>query len=176
VEFLSISSLEILNQGNEPTFCNGYRLGVIDIILGSIGLLENIEGWGVSHEPSLSDHRHILFALCGSLPVCQARNPRGTDLGSFRAILYERSKRRVCNASQNALQRRPNFQMGKYIKTRVPIYTNASDAFQVGVSPALGISNAAGGVANASVRNAVQSTLGVLFSVWSVAFVHDVRC
>jgi hypothetical protein len=49
---------------------------------------------------------------------------------SVRAILYERSKRRVCNASQNACQRRPNFKMRKYIKTRVRIYTSASDAFK----------------------------------------------
>jgi hypothetical protein len=51
VEFLGTSSLEILNQGNEPTFCNGYRSEVIDITMGSIGLLQNIEGWEVSHEP-----------------------------------------------------------------------------------------------------------------------------
>jgi hypothetical protein len=89
VEFLSTSSLEILNQGNEPTFCNSYKSEVIDITLGSIGLLENIEGWGVSHKPSLSDHRHILFALWGLLPVRQARNPRGTNWGSFTEKLQE---------------------------------------------------------------------------------------
>jgi hypothetical protein len=61
--------------------------------------------------------------------------------------------------------------MRKYIKTRVRIYTSASDAFK----SALGVSNAAGGVANASVRNAVQSTLGVSFGCLSVAFVSDVR-
>jgi hypothetical protein len=88
------------------------------------------------------------------------------ELFWLRAILYERSKHRVCNASQNACKRRPNFQMRKYIKTRVRIYTSASDAFK----SALGVSNVAGGVANASVRNAVQSTLGVSFSVPSVAF------
>jgi hypothetical protein len=46
VEFLSTSSFEILNQGNEPTFYNGYRSEVINITLGSIGLLENIRGLG----------------------------------------------------------------------------------------------------------------------------------
>jgi hypothetical protein len=34
VEFLDASGLEILNRGNEPTFCNGYRSEVIDITLG----------------------------------------------------------------------------------------------------------------------------------------------
>jgi hypothetical protein len=89
VEFLGTSSLEILNQGNEPTFYNGYRSEVIDITLGSIGLLENIESWEVSNEPSLSDHRHILFTLRGSLLVRLVRNPRGTDWGSFREELKE---------------------------------------------------------------------------------------
>jgi len=42
---------------------------VIDITLGSYGLLDSITGWEVSLEPSLSDHRHILFILRGSVPV-----------------------------------------------------------------------------------------------------------
>jgi hypothetical protein len=53
VEFLGASNLEILNQGNEPTFCNGYRSEVTDITLVSSGLLENIVSWEVSMEPSL---------------------------------------------------------------------------------------------------------------------------
>jgi hypothetical protein len=53
VEFLRTSSLEILNRGNEPTFCNGYRSEVTDITLGSTGLLENFGSWEVSMEPSL---------------------------------------------------------------------------------------------------------------------------
>jgi hypothetical protein len=84
VEFIGTPSLEILNRGNKPTFCNGYRLEVIDITLGSIGLLENNESWEVYNEPSLSDHGHILFTLWCSLLVRLVRNPRGTDWGSFR--------------------------------------------------------------------------------------------
>jgi hypothetical protein len=53
VEFLNSSNLEILNQGNGPTFCSGNRLEVIDITLGSFGLLETIIGWEVSSEPAL---------------------------------------------------------------------------------------------------------------------------
>jgi len=68
VEFLNSLNLEILNQGNEPTFCSGYMQEVNDITLGSFGLLESITGSGVSLEPSLSDHRHILFTLQG-LPI-----------------------------------------------------------------------------------------------------------
>jgi len=43
---------------------------VIDITLGSFGLLESFKSWEVSFEPSLSDHRHILFTLEGSVLVC----------------------------------------------------------------------------------------------------------
>jgi hypothetical protein len=84
VEFLNVLNLEILNWGNEPTFCRGQRLEVIDITLGSFGLLESIITWEVSSEPSLSDHRHILFTLQGSVPTHLIRNPWGTNWGSFR--------------------------------------------------------------------------------------------
>jgi len=62
VEFLNSSNLEILNRGNEPTFCSGCRLEVIDLTLGSLRLLESIIGWEVSSEPSLSDHRHSVHS------------------------------------------------------------------------------------------------------------------
>ena len=61
MEFLNSSNLEILNQGTESTFCSGTRQEVTDITLGSFGLLDSITGWEVPSEPSLSDHRHILF-------------------------------------------------------------------------------------------------------------------
>jgi hypothetical protein len=79
VEFLNYTNLEILNRGNEPTFCSGGRIEVIDITLGSLRLLESVIGWEVSSEPSLSDHRHIVFTLQGSVPVRRVRNPRGTN-------------------------------------------------------------------------------------------------
>ena len=90
MEFLNTTNLEILNRGNEPTFCGGGRLEVIEITLGSLRLLESIIGWEVSFEPSLPDHRHILFILRGSVPVRLIRNPRGTNWGSFREDLRDR--------------------------------------------------------------------------------------
>jgi hypothetical protein len=89
VEFLIASNLEVLNRSNEPTFCSGQRLEVIDITLGSFGLLDSIIGCEVSSEPSLSDHRHILFTLWGSVPVHLIRNPRGTNWGSSREDLRD---------------------------------------------------------------------------------------
>jgi hypothetical protein len=83
VEYLNSTNFEILNQDNDPTFCNGLRLEVIDITLGSFGLLGRVKSWEVSSEPSLLDHRYILFTLQGSLLVHQIRNPRGTKWDSF---------------------------------------------------------------------------------------------
>ena len=93
MEFLNSSNLEILNQGNESTFCSGGRQEVIDITLGSYVLLESITGWEVSLEPSLSDHRHILFTLWGSIPVPLIRSPRGTNWGSLREGLRDKLER-----------------------------------------------------------------------------------
>jgi len=87
MEFLNSTNLEILNQGNEPTFCSGGRFEVTDITLGSIRLLESILDWEVSQEPSLSDHKHILFTLRGSEPVHLIRNPKSTNWGSFKGEL-----------------------------------------------------------------------------------------
>jgi hypothetical protein len=52
--------------------------------------MDSIVDWEVSLEPSLSDHRHILFTLRGSAPVLLIRNPRGTNWGSFRGSLGEK--------------------------------------------------------------------------------------
>jgi hypothetical protein len=93
VVFLNSSYLEILNRGNGPTFCSGSRLEVTDITLRSLRLLESIIGWEVLSEPSLSDHRHILFTLQGSVPVRLIRNPRGTNWGSFKGDLRDQLER-----------------------------------------------------------------------------------
>ena len=63
---------------------------MIDITLGSYGLMDSITDWEVSLETSLSDHRHIMFTLWGSAPVLLIRNPRGTNWGSFRGSLREK--------------------------------------------------------------------------------------
>jgi len=62
---------------------------VTDITLGSLRLLESIIGWEVLSEPSLSDHRQILFILRRSVPVHLKRNPKGTNWSSFREDLRD---------------------------------------------------------------------------------------
>ena len=66
---------------------------MIDITLGSFGLLESVTSLEVSSEPSLSDHRNILFTIRGSVPARLIRNPRGTNWGSFRKGLRDRLER-----------------------------------------------------------------------------------
>ena len=69
-----------------PTFCSGGKFEVTDITLGSPRLLESIIDW---EEPSLSDHRHILFTLRGYAPVHLIRNRRSTNWGSFKGYLRD---------------------------------------------------------------------------------------
>jgi hypothetical protein len=51
MEFLSSLNLEILNRGNEPTFCNAVRSEVLDITVGSYGLLESTADWRFLRSP-----------------------------------------------------------------------------------------------------------------------------
>jgi hypothetical protein len=88
-KFLNTTNLEILNRGNEPTFCTGGGLEVTRHYPGVLRLLESITGWEVSYEPYLSNQRHIRFILQGSVPVRLIRNPRGTNWGSFREDLRD---------------------------------------------------------------------------------------
>jgi hypothetical protein len=83
LEILNSSNLEILNQGNDSTYCSARRLELNDIILGSFALLENLKGWEVSSEPSLLDRTHFLFTLEGTLQVCLIMNPRCTNWDLF---------------------------------------------------------------------------------------------
>jgi hypothetical protein len=90
IEFLNSTTLEIFNRGKEPTFCTSVRRDVIDVTLGSFGLMDSVTDWEVFSEPSLCDHRLILFILRGSSPVVHFRNPRGNNWGSFRGSLEEK--------------------------------------------------------------------------------------
>jgi hypothetical protein len=90
VEFLNSTNLEILNRGNEPTFCNIRRVEVLDITIGSCKLLERIKDWEVSSEPSHSDHRHVMFKLVESVLASFLRDPSSTNWDSFREDLESR--------------------------------------------------------------------------------------
>ena len=76
MKFLNSSNLEILNQGNEPTYCSTGSLEVIYITLGYFGLLESFKSREYSSALSLSNHRRNPFTLEGSVPVRLIVNPR----------------------------------------------------------------------------------------------------
>jgi hypothetical protein len=83
IEYLYTTNLEILNLGNEPTFCSVGKLEVIDITLGYLRFLNSFTGSEVSSETFLSHHRLILFTLQCSIPVRLIRNRSGNNWGSF---------------------------------------------------------------------------------------------
>lgn len=75
LEYLAGTELRIINRSREPTFRITNRVEVVDLTLGTPGMADKIEGWGVSDEPSQSDHRPITFTL-KTTAVRAARGPR----------------------------------------------------------------------------------------------------
>jgi hypothetical protein len=63
MRYLASLNLNILNQGNEPTFVIHNRKEVIDFVLGTNKIGNLVHNWHVSDEPSLSDHRYICFEI-----------------------------------------------------------------------------------------------------------------
>lgn len=54
---------QVLNKGNVPTFVTANRREVLDITICSPDLTRLVQGWAVSDEQMLSDHRMIEFCL-----------------------------------------------------------------------------------------------------------------
>jgi hypothetical protein len=85
MEFLVSSNLNILNQGNEPTFVVCNRKEVIDLTLGTNKIGNLVSNWHVSDEPSLSDRRHICFQIGNiTTEIVTFRNPRRTNWESYK--------------------------------------------------------------------------------------------
>jgi ribonuclease HI len=88
MDYIASENLELLNQGNEPTFITRVRKEVLDITLMNQYLTGYVQNWRVSDEPSLSDHRHIRFSWAVSPPKpVPYRNPRKTDWTRFQKHL-----------------------------------------------------------------------------------------
>ena len=85
LEYLTSNHVIVCNEGNTPTFSNAIRQEVLDLTLCSASLAEKIKNWHVSDEPSLSDHRHIIFYIEASpLTREQFRNPRKTNWNLYK--------------------------------------------------------------------------------------------
>ena len=90
LEFLSQADLTTYNIGNRPTFETKVRQEVLDITIGSYFWCGLISKWRVSPEPSLSDHKIILFNLkATTLQQAARRNPRKTHWETFDTKLSE---------------------------------------------------------------------------------------
>jgi hypothetical protein len=63
MEYLVSLNLNILNQGNEPTSVISNRREVIGLTPGTNWIGNLVRNWQVSAEPSLLDHRYILFQI-----------------------------------------------------------------------------------------------------------------
>ncbi|XP_043479878.1 uncharacterized protein LOC122509713 [Leptopilina heterotoma] len=84
LDFLLDTDLDILNQGNEPTFVTVNRKEVLDITICSKSFCDGVRDWRVSDEDSLSDHRLITFRLESKDREQEwGRNPRSTDWASY---------------------------------------------------------------------------------------------
>jgi hypothetical protein len=85
MEYLVILNLNILNQGNEPTFVICNRKEVTDLTLGNNRIGNLVSNWHVSDELSLSDHRYICFQI-GNIDIAKvtSRDPKRTNWESYK--------------------------------------------------------------------------------------------
>jgi hypothetical protein len=57
--YIMANGLDIMNQGNRPTFVTSTRQEVIDITIANIYAGNLVKDWNVTGEVSCSDHRYI---------------------------------------------------------------------------------------------------------------------
>jgi len=63
MDLVTSLGLVICNRGNSPTFQRGNTVSIVDITLGSPGLVTKMMNWEVSAVTTLSDHNYIKFTL-----------------------------------------------------------------------------------------------------------------
>jgi hypothetical protein len=83
------SNLNILSQGNEPTFVVHNKKDVTDLTPGTNKIGNLVSNWHVSGEPSVSDHRYIFFQK-GNTPITLVtfRDPKRTNWESYKDNLW----------------------------------------------------------------------------------------
>lgn len=89
VDFLYIkNNLDIVNEGNTPTFVCLRGSSIIDLTLATSVAKSRIVGWRVSDEQTLADHRYIKFIYGTEKPEpVFYRDPKRTDWGSYKEDL-----------------------------------------------------------------------------------------
>ncbi|XP_047995607.1 uncharacterized protein LOC125233587 [Leguminivora glycinivorella] len=88
-QFIFTNCLHLLNNGNTPTFVTRARQEVLDITFATEKAANCLANWRVSSENSMSDHRHILFSVKGSIDTVplMRRNPKDTSWEAYKADL-----------------------------------------------------------------------------------------
>lgn len=88
LEFILTNNLILLNEGSVPTYKSGESETIIDLTMASGGISKFIRTWRVSLEPSLSDHRYLIFRIENlAIKPNTYRNPRRLNGDSFRSDL-----------------------------------------------------------------------------------------
>jgi ribonuclease HI len=79
-EYLSTTDLQILNEGEEPTFVTSRSQQIIDITLANRMGAPLVSNWRVDDADSMSDHRYICFDVAvPKMGRVEYRNPKATD-------------------------------------------------------------------------------------------------
>jgi hypothetical protein len=82
--------LHVLNRGTEPTCVAARGCSIVDLTIGSAEASREIQGWRVSDEETLSDHRYIVMEISSPRPETErrapAREPRGTHRWALKTI------------------------------------------------------------------------------------------
>ncbi len=79
-EFLKAQELLVLNKGKALMFVMRVRQEVLHLTICNLRLQRLVRGWHVSDEPSLSNHRYMVYRFDTPQETRKMiRNPRNTD-------------------------------------------------------------------------------------------------
>lgn len=94
MEHLVTTDLNSLNIGNTPSIRNARRAEMIDAILCSRDLLNQVKGWKMLPEPSLSDHSLKRVRIAGRTRKASAiySGPQMSCLGRLRYKDFQTNK------------------------------------------------------------------------------------
>jgi hypothetical protein len=101
LQFLAAHNLDFSNRGDEPTFSRvitGSRPleSCIDLTITTPRIGEKINDWRVSNEPTLSDHRYIIFSVDNLTTKTKTfRNPRRTKWNIFNKVLAKEMEEQI---------------------------------------------------------------------------------
>lgn len=88
LDYICSNNLDIMNEGNKPTFINAIRQEVLDLTLATPFVSQSIKNWRVMEETSFSDHSSILFDIeSAKVEVVKCRVPKKTDWCLYKETL-----------------------------------------------------------------------------------------